>query len=384
MQSLLDLQNPNYELASLQLFYDTIENHIRGLESLGKSHSNYGDLLVPIVLGKLPHQLRTKIARDHDSPEWKFAQMRESILKEIRILEAGVQSNLMQATLPSPKHTTTGSFFTQTQGNQHHTTRYKPGHTTKRCVYCKGPHPTHNCNVVKDCQERLTIAKREKLCFICLGNHKSSNCQSKFRCLKCKGKHHTTLWPHSMTSPNPPPITPPPPPFHQTPNNQQALPATPNTPQPTPTHATLVPSTHSPTVRHVSLLKTAIATVSTGQLHCDANILLDEGAQRSFIATDLANQLGVMSSQTEEIAQSAFGAQTSARRHLPLATVYIITRTGQQIPLQVLVVEEIATPFQIPPRQHINDMPHQKNLTLLQLKRTFVYHCLSEPTITGI
>jgi hypothetical protein len=47
-----------------------------------------------------------------------------------------------------------------------------------------------------------------------------------------------------------------------------------------------------------------------------------------------------------------------------LATVYIITRTGQQIPLQVLVVEEIATPLQIPPRQHINDMPHQKNLTL--------------------
>jgi hypothetical protein len=111
-------------------------------------------------------------------------------------------------------------------------------------------------------------------------------------------------------------------------------------------------------------LKTAIANVSTGQLHCDANILLDEGAQRSYITTDLANQLGVMSSQTEEIALSAFGAQISARRHLPLATVYIIIRTGEQIPLQVLVVEEIATPLQIPPRQHINDMSHLKNLTL--------------------
>ena len=59
MQSLPDLQNPNYELASLQLFYDTMENHIMGLELLGKSHSNHGDLLVRIVLGKLPHQLRT-------------------------------------------------------------------------------------------------------------------------------------------------------------------------------------------------------------------------------------------------------------------------------------------------------------------------------------
>jgi hypothetical protein len=67
--------------------------------------------------------------------------------------------------------------------------------------------------------------------------------------------------------------------------------------------------------------------------------------ERSFITTDLVNQLGVLSSQTEEIALSAFGAQTSGRRHLPLATVYIITRTEQRIPLQVLVVEEITTPL---------------------------------------
>ena len=32
MQSLLDLPNPKYELASLQPFYDTMESHIRGLE----------------------------------------------------------------------------------------------------------------------------------------------------------------------------------------------------------------------------------------------------------------------------------------------------------------------------------------------------------------
>ena len=52
MQSLLDLPNPKHELTSLQLFYDTMESHIRGLQSLGRSHSSYGDLLVPIVLGK--------------------------------------------------------------------------------------------------------------------------------------------------------------------------------------------------------------------------------------------------------------------------------------------------------------------------------------------
>ena len=75
MQALLDRLNPVYQLSSLQLFYDTMENHVRGLESLGRSHETYGDLLVPIVLGKLPSDMRTNLACDLDSPEWTFQQL---------------------------------------------------------------------------------------------------------------------------------------------------------------------------------------------------------------------------------------------------------------------------------------------------------------------
>ena len=62
MQALLDLAKPVYELSSLQAFYDTMENHVRGLDSLGRSHETYGDLLIPIVLGKLPCDMRTNLA----------------------------------------------------------------------------------------------------------------------------------------------------------------------------------------------------------------------------------------------------------------------------------------------------------------------------------
>ena len=54
MQALLDIANPASSLSSLQLFYDTIEGHIRGLAVLGKPEESYGALLIPIVLGKLP------------------------------------------------------------------------------------------------------------------------------------------------------------------------------------------------------------------------------------------------------------------------------------------------------------------------------------------
>ena len=117
MQALLEIASPANQLTSLQLFYDTMETHVRGLESLGRSHESYGDLLVPIILGKLPHELRKILAREHESPEWKFQELREAIVREIRILEAGTQLNDTPYGLTP---TITGSFLAQIQGKQPH------------------------------------------------------------------------------------------------------------------------------------------------------------------------------------------------------------------------------------------------------------------------
>ena len=58
MQALLNLPNPSNNHSSLQTFYDTIENHMRGLASLGKSPDTYGSLLTPIILTKLPNEIK--------------------------------------------------------------------------------------------------------------------------------------------------------------------------------------------------------------------------------------------------------------------------------------------------------------------------------------
>ena len=69
MQALLDLPNPSNALSSLQTFHDTIERHMRSLSTLGKSVDSYGDLLVPIILNKLPQKTRKNMVREHDSNE---------------------------------------------------------------------------------------------------------------------------------------------------------------------------------------------------------------------------------------------------------------------------------------------------------------------------
>ena len=356
MQALLDIASPINQLTSLQLFYDTMENHVRGLESLGRSHESYGDLLVPIILGKLPHELRKNLAREHDNPEWKFQELREAIVKEIRILEAGAQLN---DTPYGVTPTVTSSFLTQTQEKQPHSGKSsKP--ESKKCLYCKGPHPSYSCQVVTDARERWAKVKTLGHCFNCLGKHKSSVCQSKFRCHKCKGKHHTSLCLGPTDPANSPWTTP----DTAAPTHSRH----PSTVEPTfRVHASLAPinQTNVPVSSgQISLLKTAIATVGHNHIHCEANILFDEGAQRSFITQTLADQLGIRYTESESIALSAFGAHTSSNRQLPMANITIVTTNGEHIPVRVLVIDQIATPLQNRFRQQIQTIPHLRGLPL--------------------
>ena len=90
MQALLDLPSPNNSLTSLKLFRDSTESHMRSLLSLGKSSDSYGALLVPIILGKLPTDMKKNLARDHENGEWTISDLQSAILKEIHILELGI------------------------------------------------------------------------------------------------------------------------------------------------------------------------------------------------------------------------------------------------------------------------------------------------------
>ena len=89
MQALLQLPIPSSNLHSLRKFYDDMETKIRALESLGKLQENYGDMLVPIVLEKLPCDIREHLTRQHGDGDWLLSDLRYVIFKEIKIKEAG-------------------------------------------------------------------------------------------------------------------------------------------------------------------------------------------------------------------------------------------------------------------------------------------------------
>ena len=186
MQALVELKNPNNTLSSLQFFYDSIEGHIRSLQSLGTPQGMYGSMLVPIILTKLPTEVRRNIARSHGTEKWTLSELQSSLLQELKILEMG-------ADYSTNLHTPTAAFFTNADRGQPQR-QQNSQHAKKSCTFCKSTtHLTSKCDVITDTQKRITIVKKENLCFNCLGHHRISQCQSKYRCKLCKRKHHTSL-----------------------------------------------------------------------------------------------------------------------------------------------------------------------------------------------
>ena len=360
MNALMHLPKPVNSLTSLQNFHDKLESHMRALMSLGKSPDTYSTMLTRMVLGKLPADLRKQFARDNSGGEWTIRDVMTCILKEIRVLEIGHYSN------DSNKE------FHSTAASLHTGAAKSAGQREKRepvCTYCKGSHTANQCTVVTDHQQRTSIVKGAGLCFNCLAHHRVSQCTSRRRCKQCNQKHHTSLC-HSLiaTTRNPQPPPPSTPQLSPAPvaNHIQSVPPPQAPPAASTSALTTVsrPQTPLEYIRSPCLLKTAITTVSAGPYSTEGNILLDEGAQRSFISQDLADRLCLKTTNRERVSLSSFGNRVSSARLLQVATISIHTIGQSPIPISVLVVPQLAAPLQNSMRMELTKLPYLKGLQL--------------------
>ena len=311
-----------------------METFVRGLESLGQTDDTYGSLLVPIILNKLPGEIRKNLAREHKSTNWILSDLRIAIRNELDIMEAGNSFERLETPM------TTAAFLTRTNAREtnpaHRETEEtveRPDRHTKICAFCKAhDHASANCTIFKTAADRLSIVKRDRLCFNCLGRHKVADCKSTNNCWICDKRHHTSICGNSKVDEK--------------------------------------EGTTSGVVLHSSLtqrvlLKTAIAGVrAEDQTTCtEANILLDEGAQSSFITDALAAKLHLKTDGEETIEIASFGDQGRQVKHVKSATIYLQTEGEGEIGIKVLVVPQIAAPIET----HMNSVENMTHLRDLKL-----------------
>ena len=92
-KSLSKIDNPSTDTQQLRKFYEKCETNICVLETLGIQTDSYGSLLIPIILKKLPEELRYTIFRANSSTFSSLNDLRTALQKE---LETKENSKLIQ------------------------------------------------------------------------------------------------------------------------------------------------------------------------------------------------------------------------------------------------------------------------------------------------
>ena len=156
----------NDKSVQLRNILDQICVHIRGLQSLGVSAAQYGSLLIPVIMAKLPSQMRIEIARKTSEEVWNIDDILKILKKDVEAREVGesvkASSNKNSQQQNGTRTTPTASTFVTKQNES----------KTITCVYCGQNHYSSSCKTIEDVKnEKGNLGKGTSL--LCLSQTKS-------------------------------------------------------------------------------------------------------------------------------------------------------------------------------------------------------------------
>ena len=344
--------------SQLRFVYDKISINVRGLASLGVNSTQYGSLLIPVIMSKLPQEVRIQVARNTAREVWEMSELLDVIRQEVeaREISEGVKTNVNNTEKPKQPQLKLppSSLALVAEGGTQPTSM--PGNRIK-CVYCRGEHYSASCERVTDPQARFEILQRDRRCFVCLrSGHRGNSCNR--NCRRCQGNHHQSICrqilslKESSSAPNENSLV------RDMQNATLTSQATEN--QQLPSTAT----TASSKTRGTVLLQTAtaIATNEDGSKSTRVKILFDSGSQKSYVTDSLKSRLGLKSTKTELLHLNTFGEKNFRKQKCDVVTLKLEDRNDEAVKLTVLSFPAICSP--LPSRVDSTSYPHLHGLQL--------------------
>ena len=187
------------DIKELRNLYDKVEVHVRGLKSLKVPTSSYGSLLVPVLLMKIPHDVRLLIGSQVKDGQWDLDRLLDLLREEIDNRErcGSIQADLYSfmpkshANSPEKRSPSTAAFL------------YSKGKkfNVASCTYCRQAHQSTRCNIITDRKARKDILRKQGRCFVGLKkNHVAAKCESKGKCFEFGRRHHVSICDNNETS----------------------------------------------------------------------------------------------------------------------------------------------------------------------------------------
>ena len=183
--------------SQLRLIYDKIWVNVRGLEALGVDAEQYGSFLIPIIMAKLPADVRLQVARITNKDVWNIVELLQIIKREVeaREISDAVKTNERRSTEASQRGLNLGtasSLITRDRGSG----------KKKNCVFSGEDHYSASCEGVSEISGCKDILKRDRRCFVCLSKgHRAAQCRSTKRCRKCNKRHYQAICESSPPTP---------------------------------------------------------------------------------------------------------------------------------------------------------------------------------------
>ena len=194
IQEMLQLSVPQSQgnrVAGLWQCYNQLHAHVRSLDALNVTGAQYGVVLTPLVLSRLPNDLRLEWAREGENHEDDLEFLLEFLGNEIRRRE---RSQVVVSQSHSSNHTKSVSEEKKKTGASAAALHSSSGSQKLSCGICAKSHYTNKCWSLTrgPVEQRWDKITKSGLCFSCLNkNHTAKSCTKS--CNKCGGKHHFLL-----------------------------------------------------------------------------------------------------------------------------------------------------------------------------------------------
>ena len=366
MEELLNLPAVSdiHQVSKIRQLYDSIETHIRSLRNLGINSNSYGSLLVPLIVSKLPEEMRLIVARNLDKNEWNIDKLLCKFKLELEARERC--STIPESSPPKPPENKGGRNRGRLPYSLATLLAGKGPTSVPYCSYCLKQHTSASCPIVTDITARRAILRRKGKCFLCLrSGHIIKHCDSHYKCQKCGGHHHVSICEKNASKP--PASRGKVEQQHEAAGSQQS-----NQPK-TKSESTQGTQTEASTMYVESntavLLQTAqsfvskVGNVTNGKYN--ARIVFDSCSQRSYISHKLRNTLKLETVESENLLVKTFGDEAPKVLKCDRVKFAVMDTEGNNVMMDAYSVPTICSPISNQSiKVALEEYPHLHGLNL--------------------
>ena len=286
IQGLLQISIPDIKcINTLWSLQDKLLSNIRALESFGVTGEQYGVILTPLVLSRLPETLRL---------EWAKETGKESDLDYLlSFLSNEIQRRERSQTFSSQPFSAAAQ--KQQKGGTATATSLLQQVSEPTCHVCSKDHETQKCPEwdALNLEQRKAKVKELKLCFRCLKKSCNWNrCKAICKIKACSGRHHRLLCYEVLK---------------------------------TETNPAMLASTKGDKKVFMQMARVKVAT-SPKKGDTFANVFFDTGSNKTYISGSFANKIKPQWEGSEPVSVVAFGSREPGSR--ALRNIYSVPLIG--------------------------------------------------------